>query len=142
MVARRDPRSGGNVLKTVTGSARSLKEQASDIAGDVGRAIKDETEEFFSGQKGKVAARIENIGSMIEKAGRVLHAGKIEAVAEYVDMAAETAEQASRYLEDHDVDEIAQDAGEFVKRHPAVIFASVLVLGLAVGRFIKAGQEE
>jgi ElaB/YqjD/DUF883 family membrane-anchored ribosome-binding protein len=130
------------MLKSVKGSARTLSEQASELVDEVTRAIKDETGEFFDDQKAKVASRIGSVGSMIEKAGRMLHAGKVDAVAEYVDTAADTADRASRYLEDHDVDQIAKDAGEFVKQHPAAVFGSALVLGLVLARFIKASQDE
>ena len=142
MVARRTTEPNHGVIDRVRNGARSLKEQASDTANHVGRAVKKEVGGFFDEQKGKAASKIDNIGSMIDKAGRVLHAGKVDAVAEYVDMAAETAQQASHYLENHDFDEIAADAGELVKRHPATVFAGALVLGLLAGRFIKAAQED
>ena len=142
MVARRTPQLDEGVIDRVRSGARSLKEQASDTAGEVSRAVKDEVGQFFNEQKGKAAAKIEDVGSMIDKAGRVLHAGRIEGVAEYVDMAAETARQASSYLEDHEFDQIAADAGEFVKRHPGAVFAGVLLIGLLAGRFIKASQED
>lgn len=142
MVARRTPQAEHGVIDRVRNGARSLKEQASDTTGQISRAVQEEVGQFFNEQKGKAASRIEDVGSMIDKAGRVLHAGKVDAVAEYVDMAAETARQASGYLEDHDFDEIAADAGELVKRHPGTVFAAALLLGVLAGRFIKASQED
>src|SRR5690242_9083938 len=121
MVARRDPPSGASMLKSVKRETRSLSEQASELAGEVTQAVKQEAEQFFDEQKGKVASRISSVGSMIDKAGRMLHAGKIDAVAQYVDMAADAATRACQYLEDHEAGEIAEDAGEFVKQHPGIV---------------------
>ena len=142
MVARRTAPPTEGVLERVRNGARTLKEEASGTAGEVSRAIKEEVGQFFNERKEKAASKIGNVGSMIDKAGRILHAGKVDAVAEYVDMAAESARHASRYLEHHDFDEIARDAGDLVKRHPGPVFAGVLVLGLLAGRFIKASQED
>ena len=142
MVARRTSQPTEGVLERVRNGARSLKDEASGTAGQVSRAIKEEVGEFFNERKDKAASKIEDVGSMIDKAGRILHAGKLDAVAEYVDMAADGARQTSRYLEHHDFDEIASDAGDLVKRHPGPVFAGALVLGLLAARFIKASQED
>ena len=141
MVARRDPPSG-SMVKSVKREARSLTEQASELVDEVTEAIKEEAEQFFDEQKGRVASRIGSVGSMIDKAGRMLHAGKIDGVAEYVDMAADAATRTCKYLEDHEAGEIAEDAGEFARKHPAVVYGGALALGLVIARVIKASIEE
>lgn len=141
MVARRTPQPVGGVLERVRNGAQSLKHEASDTAEEVSKAIREEVGDFFNQRKDKAASKIQEVGSLIDKAGRILHAGKIDAVAEYADQAAEEVQKAAQYLDEHDFDEMARDAGEFVTRHPVPVFAGVFVLGLLAARFMKASQD-
>ena len=120
--------------------ARTIKEQAAEAAGELTTAVKGEAARLANGQKIRAAARVHSVGWAVHKGAQLLHAGKADAAAQYVDLAAQSVEQASKYLEENDLGQIAEDAADLVRRHPGVTIGSLLVVGLALGRFIKAGQ--
>jgi len=66
-----------------------------------------------------------------------LRAGRIDAFADYVEVAGRTAEHASDYLEDRALDEMLDDLGDLAKDHPVAVFAGMLVTGFAAGRVVK-----
>lgn len=122
--------------------AKALKQQATQKAEELTKTAKEEAERFLNHQKSRAAEQIEKIGSVVHQAARVLEAGSVGKVAGYVDMAATGATEASRYLEESDLGEIAEDVAKTVRRHPLAACTAMIVAGLAVARFVKAGQAE
>lgn len=153
MVARMEPGNGGgrvikrlkqqasDVSDRVREEARSIRDQVADKAGEMTELIKDEANKLVDEQKSRAAEKIEKVGSVIRKTGSILKAGKAGGIAQYVDMAAETTEQASKYLEDSDLNQIAHDLADVIRRHPVAFYGSMLLAGVALGRFVKAGAE-
>ena|SRR5688572_2381358 len=155
MVAHIRPhrRSGGNdvvarlkeqaaeVSEVVKSGARQLKEQAAEQAKHLGKVVREEADRLVHDQKIRTATKIQSVGSAAQKAARFLHAGKVDGVAEYVDMAARAADQASKYLDDRELGEMADDLGELAKRQPGAVFAGLFLAGLVIGRFIGAGND-
>ena len=122
-------------------SARAVKEQIVEAADQVGRAVSEEANKFINQKKGKAVAKVEDAGLLIRKTARVLHAGKLDGLAEYADMAAQAAERVSQYIEERDLDEMTADLGDLTRRHPLPIFGAVFLLGMAAARFVKAGLD-
>jgi hypothetical protein len=130
----------GEVTDALKEGARAIKEQAAETAGELTTAVKGEAERLVNTQKGRAASRIHGVGWAVHKGAQLLHAGKADAAAQYVDLAARSVEQASKYLEENELAQIAEDAADLVRRYPGVTIGGLLVIGLALGRFIKAGQ--
>lgn len=126
--------------ENVKDEAKALKQQAVEKAEEVTRGVKRESDRFLTEQKSRAAERIERIGSVMHRAAQVLEKGDVGKVAEYVDMAAMGATAASKYLEEREVGELVDDVAEIVRRHPLAAFGATIIAGLAVGRFVKAGQ--
>lgn len=131
----------GEVRDALKEGAKAIKEQAAETAGELTTAVKGEAERLVNTQKGRAASRIHGVGWAVHKGAQLLHAGKADAAAQYVDMAAQSVEQASKYLEENELAQIAEDAADLVRRYPGVTIGGLLVIGLALGRFIKAGQQ-
>ena len=151
MVAQRPQRNAGGLINRLKGQAsgvtdqlksgaRALKDQAAEQAGQLGRVIRDEANKLVNDRKVKAATKIHSVGWAAEKAARFLHAGKVDGVAEYVEMAAQSAERASKYLERNDLTEILDDVGELARENPAVVFGGMFLVGIAIGRFLKAAE--
>jgi hypothetical protein len=121
--------------------AKALREQTAETAGELKQALRGEAERVANAQKQRAAKRIHGVGWAVQKGAGLLHAGKADAVAGYVDMAAQAAEQASRYLEENDLARIAEDVGKLVRKYPAVAMSGLFLAGLALGRFVKAGED-
>ena len=130
------------VTEKMKSGAKALKDEAAHQAGRLGRAIKDEATRIIDDQKGAAASKIHSAGSAVEKVSRFLKAGKMDSVAEYVDVAAKTAESASNYLKQKDAAEVLEDLADLAKRHPAEFYGGLFLIGLAAGRFLKAGEPD
>jgi hypothetical protein len=129
-----------DVSDRVRSGARALKEQATEKAGEIGRAVTDEANRLISGQKGKAVAKIQFVGATVDKAARLLHAAKVENVAGYVDLAARSTRRAAKYVDKKDLSEMLEDANDLAKMHPAAVLGGMFLVGLAAGRFLKASQ--
>jgi hypothetical protein len=130
----------GEVTDLLRDGARTIKEQAAETAGELTTALKGEAARMADAQKARAASRIHSVGWAVHKGAQLLHAGKADAAAGYVDLATQSVEQASKYLEDSDLAQIAEDAADLVRRHPGVTIGGLLLIGVALGRFVKAGQ--
>lgn len=124
----------------ITEEAKALKQQAVEKAEELTRRVQRESDRFLKEQKSRAAQRVERIGSVMHQAAQVLERGDVGKVAEYVDMAALGATAASKYLDEREVDELVDDVSDVVRRHPLATFGVMMIAGLAVGRFVKAGQ--
>jgi hypothetical protein len=120
---------------------RTIREQAAHQAGELAHAVRDEAGRWVDQQKEWAAGRVTNVGDAAHKAARVLRAANIDHLAGYVEGAAAGADEVSQYLGENDLAQMIDDAGELARRYPAVFAAGMFALGLAVGRFARAGQE-
>jgi gas vesicle protein len=121
--------------------ARSIGQQISEKASEAAGALKDEVERVVDEQKGRAAKRIARWGSAAQKAARVLHAGGIDNVAGYAETAADSVENAARYIEETDLGTMARDLSDAAKQHPSIFFGAMFVAGLAAARVIKVVQD-
>lgn len=128
------------VREAVRNGAKALKEQATEAAGEVKRAVRGEASKLINVQKERAAARIHTVGWAVQKGAGLLHAGKADAVAQYVDMAAQAAEGTSKYLREKELDEIARDVARLARRYPTIAIGGLTLIGFALGRFVQAGE--
>jgi len=126
-----------HVTEQVRDTARAVTARAADTVRDVTGTVRDEAGRLVEAQRGRAASKVRKGGSAVDKAARLLRAGRIDALADYVDVAARTAEHASDYLEDRALDEMLDDLGDLAKDHPVAVFAGMLVTGFAAGRVVK-----
>jgi hypothetical protein len=90
----------------------------------------------------RAAEELSHLGAAVRRAADKLHDQKSGGLAEYVDTAAEKIDSAATFLEERDLAELAQQVGQVARRNPAVVMGGLFLAGLAVGRFIKAGQAQ
>jgi hypothetical protein len=125
----------------VRSGAQAAKEQAVETAEQLGEVVRDEAGRVINAKRGKAASKIRKAGMAADAAARLLRAGRIEGLARYVDLAAETAEHASDYVKDRDFQSILEDLEGLAKRHPVAVFGGVLATAFAAGRLLKVLQE-
>jgi hypothetical protein len=89
-----------------------------------------------------VATGFRDIGDALSDASNTLRERKDTRAASYVNDAAEGIRKASRYLEERSPDELAEDAGRVVRRHPAIVLGGLFAAGLLAGRFLRASAPE
>lgn len=131
----------GAVRESAGSAAGQVKKKAADMTRAVTGTIKEEAERLFDEQKGKAASKVTRYGKVIHQAAHALRAVKAEGLAEYVDSAGEKVEGLTDYLEERNLTQVLQDAGEVARRHPGMTIGGMFLTGLALARFLKASAE-
>src|SRR4051794_27152817 len=98
-----------DLTERVRSGAQAAKEHAVEAAGQLGEVVREEAGRVIDAQRDKAAPKIRTLSSPVDKAARFLRAGRIDGIAQYVDMAVETAEHASEYVETRDFGAILDD---------------------------------
>lgn len=115
----------------VRGGASKLRSQAADrarSAAEDGKLRATETIDGFARSVHDIAANLE------EQVGPQL--------AQYAHRAADALDEFSANLREKDVEELVDDAREFVRRSPAIAIGAAVALGFALSRFLKATAAE
>jgi hypothetical protein len=119
-------------------AAETVKRKADDMRKAISGTVKDEAERLFDEQKGKAASKVKRYGKVIHQAAHALKAVKADGLAEYVDVAAEKVEGVTDYLEERNLAQVFQDAGEVARKHPGMTIGGLFIAGFALARFLKA----
>ena len=130
----------GTLREGAGSAAGQVKMKAADMTRAISGTIKEEAERLFDEQKGKAASKVTRYGKVIQQAGHALRAVKADALAEAVDGAAEKVEGITDYLEERNLAQVLQDAGEVARRHPGMMLGGMFVTGFALARFLKASE--
>ena len=137
----------GVVRESAARSAEQVKQKAAEMTRAITGTVREEAERLFDEQKGKAASKVTRYGKAIHQTAHALHAVKADGLAEYVDSAAGAVEGLKDYLEERNLAQVLEDAGEVARRHPGMVIGGMFLTGLALGRFLKAsdsrqGEEE
>ena len=129
-------------LKYVKDGARAAGEQIQRTLGDTTEAVLDtvldEAERIYEQQRKNAISRVSGLSKIAARSAHALHAVKAEGVAEYVEEAAKQVERSTEYLQDRELTEILEDAGEVIRRNRGAAMAAMFVVGFAATRFLKA----
>ena len=135
----------GSVRDGAGDAVDQVKQKAADVTRAITSTLRDEAERLFDEQKGKAASKVGRYGKMIHQVAHALRAVKADPVAELVDSAGRHVEGLTDYLEERNLAQVLEDAGEVARRHPGMMIGGMFLTGLALARFLKASdsrQEE
>jgi hypothetical protein len=104
------------VKESATAQLTTQKDRGTDALGSVAQAVRSSTQKL----------RDEN------------H----EAIAKYVEGAADQIEDWSRRLREKDVDDLLSDVQHLARRQPAIFVGSAFALGLVAARFLKSSRQQ
>ena len=113
--------------------AEEGKERAQELvhrAGDRARSRADE-------ERTRLAGGIRTVADALRRGTDDLTEDR-QAYGRFVEALADRADGLSRYLEEHDVDEMAREARRFAREHTGVVVGSAFALGLLGARFLKS----
>lgn len=117
------------------GAAQTLKDEAGKIsrqAADKARGYADEGKAKASGALGEVARLVDDAASTVDEKLGAQYGQYAHSAAKYVDDFAAS-------LNARNVDELLEDARQFVRKSPFVAVGVAAALGFAVARVVKAG---
>jgi hypothetical protein len=129
--------------------AAKLKRSASEQAGATFETVKSNItqvaqeaaghgENIFNEQKGRLAGMVNEYGQAAKAASERLHQEGHDALAIRADEMALRLEHASTYLKESKLSEIYEDAQQFTRRRPEIVFGMMFGAGLVAARFLKA----
>ena len=110
------PRMVDRVKQSATAQLTNQKDRGTDALGSVAQAVRSSTQRLRDEHH--------------------------DALAGYVDKAADQIEGWSRRLKEKDIDELVTDVQRLARRQPAVFIGSAFVLGIAGARFLKSSRQQ
>jgi len=114
-----------------------VREKADDLleaARRRGRGLLDR-------QKSAAVEELHSVADVMRDAARRFEEREEGGVAEYVEKAAAALDRVSATLRERDLEELLVDAESAIRRKPAVSLGAAAVVGLALGRFVRAGSQ-
>jgi len=95
----------------------------------------------LSTQKNKATDSIGTVAQAVRQASQQLRTQQHDAIANYIDQAANQLERFSASVRNKDVGELVRDAQQFARRRPAVFIGSAFAIGLLGARFLKSSRD-
>jgi len=117
-------------------SPERLQDAASGILDQAGRTAETQASKTMD----KASETLEQVARAVRESGNQLRTERPE-IAGFADTAAQRVEQASTYLRQHDAREVVAEAERIARRQPVLVVGGGLLLGLALGRFLRSGAE-
>lgn len=113
---------------------REKAEELAHKAQDIARTRADE-------ERGRVAGGIRTVADALRRGSEDLPEDR-QMYGRFVEAVADRADGLSRYLETHEVDEMAREAKRLAREHTGVMLSGAFALGLLGARFLKSSGDE
>ena len=118
-----------------------LLHEGREKAEELAHRAEDRARGRASVEKTRVAEGIRTVADSLRQGSRDLPEDQ-QAYGRFVEAVAERADGLSRYLEEHDVDEMAREAKRFARENTGVMLTGAFALGLLGARFLKSSSDE
>jgi hypothetical protein len=128
------------VLPAVRKNVSAIREQAGEQVSALTGALRDRGQSLLAEQKSLASAELAHLGAAVRSAADRLHNQRSEMLAKYVDTAAHGLDGVARYVEEVDLNDLGREIGRVARQRPALVVGGAFLAGLAIARFIKAGQ--
>jgi ElaB/YqjD/DUF883 family membrane-anchored ribosome-binding protein len=125
---------------TTTGGGlgvQSLKDNVIKFANDAGDKAKAAAEDG----KTRATGALDELATMLRDAGGTVDEKVGDQYGQYARSAADAVANFSQSLQSKQVDEIIDEAREFVKKSPAVAIGTAAAIGFVLARLVKAGLD-
>lgn len=146
------PAKGGTVKKTAASKpsaplkAGSTRAASTKAAADSGSDLKDRAinraRSAANEGRTKAGEAIGSLSEMIEGSAKSIDENVGEKYGNYARSAADAVSSFADKVNTKDVDEMVEDAREFVRKKPAIAIGAAAVVGLLVSRLIKSGMDD
>ncbi|MEO9469138.1 hypothetical protein [Parasphingorhabdus sp.] len=128
-------------LKTGATRAASSKSKIVDTDGLKDKAIEKARAAANQGKE-RTGGAIGNLGKLIDDSAQTLDENVGEKYGDYARSAADAVSTFAEKIDEKDVDEMVEDARQFVRKSPAVAIGAAAVVGFLVSRLIKSGMDD
>jgi gas vesicle protein len=129
-------------------TTESLKQSASQAKDNLKSKVNqlklqaaEKGEQTAAQAKSTAADKIEGVSKTLRQTTERLQQEQDPNIAHYTQMVADKLEHAASYVRQCSVNDLKTDAESMARRHPAVFFGGMFLVGLAASRFFKASME-
>ncbi len=127
----------GTTTDTIGGTKQTLKDEASKLtakATEKARGLADEG-------KAKATGALDEFSKLMEDAAGTVDEKLGEQYGQYARSAAKAISGFSDGLRGKEVEDLLADAGDFVRKSPAIAIGTAAALGFVLARIVKAGVD-
>lgn len=131
------PPISGTTTDTIGGTKQTLKDEASKLtakATEKARGLADEG-------KAKATGALDEFSKLMEDAAGTVDEKLGEQYGQYARSAAKAISGFSDGLRGKEVEDLLADAGDFVRKSPAIAIGTAAALGFVLARIVKAGVD-
>jgi hypothetical protein len=124
------------------GTLREAKDKFKEGTQAVAAQARERGTQYFEQNRVRTAERMTRVCErMRETADRFEQDDDDADVARYTRLLAGKLDSAAAYVRQHDFQQLRHDAEDLARRHPAIFFGGLLIVGIAAGRFLKASAD-
>ena len=116
--------------------------QGSGAGSGIVNKVKEQATAQLSSQKDRATEGLGTVASAVRQTTQSLRDQQHDAVAGYVEQAADQIERFSERLKNKDVTELLNDAQQLARRQPAIFIGGAFALGLVGARFLKSSSKD
>jgi hypothetical protein len=131
----------GGTPGTGYGTNRTTSQGSGTGTGIVDK-VKEQATAQLSSQKDRATQGLGTVASAVRQTTQSLRDQQHDAVAGYVEQAADQIERFSERLKNKDVTELLNDAQQLARRQPAIFIGGAFALGLVGARFLKSSSKD
>lgn len=113
-----------------------------DEAGKVIKTLKSSAKEAANSGKAKTTHAIDDVTAMVEDVARTIDARVGPQYGDYARRAADALAGVSDSLKSKDVEQLLDDARDFIRRKPAVAIGAAAAIGFVLTRLLKADEDD
>lgn len=104
--------------------------------------VRDRATAQLSSQKDRATDGLGSVAQAVRQSTQHLRDHKQDAIAQYVEKAADQIDRFSTQLKNRDVNELVNDVQRFARRQPALFVGSAFALGVIGARFLKSSADD
>jgi len=94
----------------------------------------------LSTQKDRATDGLGSLAQAVRQSTQPFRENNQDAIAQYIERAADQLEQFSTRLRQRDVNELVEDVQQFARRQPAVFIGAAFAVGMVAARFLKSSN--
>jgi len=121
-------------------TAKQAVQQGQEVAGKAVDNVRGQMTKQITTQKDKAASGLGQVANAVFLTSKHLRDQGQGTIGEYSDRLATRISDMSTYLEQHELDEVATEVGQFARRQPTIFITSAVVLGMIAARFLKSSS--
>lgn len=132
------PAATGTELAASAETSKPIREEAGNVISKLKTSARDAANSGMT----KTTNTLDDVSDMVEDVARTIDEKVGPEYGAYARKAADALAGVSESLKSKDIDDLLNDARDFVRRKPAIAIGAAAALGFVLTRLLKADQED